>query len=127
MAEAVFNHLADGKDLSASSCGIYGDGVSPVSDNAKTALAETGIDFEHTSTPISKELVEQADFVIGMTSNHVRSIISMFPEYSDKVYAMPTDISDPYGGNIDTYRACRDEITKCVKSLIKTLTGENNG
>lgn len=127
MAEAIFNHLTDSKDLSAFSCGIYGDGVSPISGNAKTALSEIGIDFCHTSTPISKELVEDADYVIGMTENHARTIISMFPEYADKIYAMPSDISDPYGGNLGVYESCRDEIYECVKSLIKTLTGDNNG
>ena len=127
MAEAIFNHLAGGKDFYASSCGIYGDGVSPISGNAKKALAETGIDFEHTSTPISKELLEKSDYIIGMTANHAGSILSMFPECSDKVYAMPKDISDPYGGNLETYRACRDEITECVKSLITALTGEDDG
>ena len=127
MAEAIFNHFADGKDLCASSCGIYGDGVSPISDNAKKALNEIGISSEHISTPLSKELIDNADFIIGMTSNHAGSILSMFPEYSDKVYAMPKDISDPYGGNIDMYRACRDEITECIKGLIKALTGEDDG
>ena len=126
MAEAIFNYFADGKSLYASSCGIYGDGTSSISVNAKKALAETGIDFEHTSTPISKKLIEKSDYIIGMTANHAGSILSMFPEFSDKVYAMPKDISDPYGGSLETYRACRNEITECIKSLIKALTGEND-
>lgn len=127
MAEAIFNHLAEGKGLCASSCGIYGDGASTISNNAKNALAEMGIFAEHVSKPITKELIDKADIVIGITENHARNIVSMFPEYSDKVYAMPTDICDPYGGNLDTYRACMDEITECVKILIKALTGEENG
>ena len=90
-------------------------------------LAEMGIEHEHISTPITKDLIEKADFVIGMTANHARSIISMFPEYSDKIYAMPNDICDPYGGNLSVYKTCRDEITECIKSLLRTLTGEDNG
>ena len=127
MAEAIFNHLFDGKNFSALSCGIYGDGVSPISTNAKMALAEMGIAHEHISTPITKDLIEKADFVIGMTANHAGNILSMFPEYSDKVYTMPKDICDPYGGSIDVYRDCRDEITECVKSIMNALTGEENG
>lgn len=127
MAQAIFNSLAVGTELSACSCGIYGDGISPISKNAKSALAEIGIEFEHISAPISKELIKNADFIVGMTSNHARNIIALFPEYADKVYAMPMDISDPYGGNIETYRSCRDEIEICVKQLIKTLLGKQNG
>ena len=127
MAEAIFNSLTDGKDFSASSCGIYGDGVSPVSENAKKALSEIGIEFNHTSKPLTEKLICEADYVVGMTANHARSIISMFPEYSDKIYAMPKDICDPYGGNLSVYKTCREEITECIKSLLRTLTGEDNG
>ncbi len=128
MAQALFNHYTKDIDgLCASSCGIYGDGLSPISENAKTALSEMGIEFSHTSTPITKDAVENADIIIGMTANHARNIMSMFPEESDKVFTMPKDISDPYGGNIDTYRYCRDEIDEAVKMIIKNILGENNG
>ena len=127
MAEAIFNHFSHGTNLYASSCGIYGDGISQISANAKNALSEIGIDFSHTSLPVTKELIESADYVIGMTSNHANSVISMFPEYADKIFVMPKDISDPYGCNIDVYRSCRDEICECIKMLIKTLMGDDNG
>lgn len=125
MAEALFNYYTqDLPNLSASSCGLYGDGVSSVSDNAKAALSEIGIEFSHTSTPISEELLKESDYVIGMTANHARSIISNFPEYSDKVYTMPIDITDPYGGDLQTYRNCCEQIEHCIKQLIKTILGE---
>ena len=127
MAEAIFNHLAVANDFHATSCGIYGDGVSPVSDNAKAVLTEIGIDFTHTSTPISEKLIKYADYVIGMTANHAGSIISMFPEHENKIFVMPKDISDPYGGNLDVYRACRDEIEECVKSILRDFEGDSNG
>ena len=127
MAEAIFNHLENDGDISAMSCGIYGDGTSPISKNAKAVLYENGIDFSHTSTPISEELVANADYVIGMTKNHAFNIISMFPGYKDKIYAMPMDISDPFGGDIDVYRNCRNEIEDCIKSLLKAIKGDNNG
>lgn len=125
MAEALFNHLADSLDFSASSCGIYGDGVSPISENAKQALNERGINFNHTSTPVSENSLEEADYIIGMTANHSRIIISLYPKYADKIFAMPVDISDPYGGDIETYRETLCEIEKCVKQLIKTLVDED--
>ena len=126
MAEAIFNSIVDNDEYKAFSCGIYGDGSSPISENAKLVLAEKGIESSHVSTPLSESAINEADFVIGMTSNHSRNIISMFPLYADKVYTMPFDISDPYGGNVDVYRNCRNEIEECVVSVINTLKGNNN-
>lgn len=125
MAEAVFNHLADGTDFCAFSCGIYGDGVSPVSHNAKAVLAEKGIEFTHTSTAVAEELLKDADYIIGMSANHARSLIAMYPKYSDRIYALPKDISDPYGGDMDVYRQSLCEIEECVKQIIKTLLDED--
>ena len=124
MAEALFNFLSRDTDLSSASCGIYGDGISPISENAKRALDEKGIEFSHVSTPISRELIDSADIILGMTENHARTIISMFPHAKDKVYAMPIDISDPYGGNLQVYRNCCEQIEDCIRQLIKTILGE---
>lgn len=126
MAQAIFNKLSEGMDLSASSCGIYADGISPISDNATKVLKEIGIIFTHISTPITRDLIKEADYIVGMTSYHAENIISLFPDFAEKVYAVPKDISDPYGSNIEMYRACRGEIEVYVKSLIETLTGDNN-
>jgi len=126
MAEAIFNNLTKDLDFTAYSCGIYGDGVSPVSNNAKEALREIGIDCEHISTPVTKEIMNEADYIIGMTANHSRTLISMFPEHEDKIYTMPVDISDPYGGNIEIYRHCRNQLSNSIKEIIKTILGDRN-
>ena len=128
MAEALFNHYTkDINNLCASSCGIYSDGVSQISENAKRVLAESGISLNHISTPISETLVKDADYVVGMTANHAQNIMAMFPNYTDKVYTMPSDISDPYGGDIVVYRNCKKEIEEGVKILLKVLAGDDNG
>ncbi len=127
MAEAVFNRLTweDGKFF-ATSCGIYADGVSQVSENARIALMELGISFNAVSTPVSEQIIKGADTVICMTESHASTLLSMFPQYAGKIFVMPKDISDPYGGNLDVYRKCRDEITECVKIIINTLSGDSN-
>ena len=127
MAEAVFNRLTweDGKFF-ATSCGIYGDGVSQISENARIVLKELGINFNSVSTPVSEEILRKADTVICMTKNHASMLLSMFPQYADKIFVMPKDISDPFGGDIEVYRKCRDEITECIKIIINTLSGDNN-
>lgn len=127
MAQAIFNYLSEGTDICAFSCGIYGDGSSQISVNADAVLKEIGIEFKHTSTPITKEAMDDADYIVGITANHARTLISMFPESENKIYAMPIDIPDPFGGNIEIYRQCRNQLSLCIKELIKTILGENNG
>lgn len=123
MAQAVFNILVkdSGVELLADSCGLYADG-SPISENSKKALFDAGIDFDYISKPISEKLVSEADYIFGITRNHGNAIITMFPDYADKVYAFPMDISDPFGGNLETYKACLTEISKGVHLIFNKLT-----
>ena len=120
MAQAVFNSEAEklNIDAVAISRGLCAD-KSPASKNAVTALSEIGIcNFEHKSATVTYEDIENADYVIGITSGHTANLISTFPRYCDKIYSFPTDISDPYGGNIDVYRKTLFEIVDGVKSII---------
>lgn len=127
MAEAIFNYYTkDIQEISSCSCGLFADGVSKISKNARDVLSEIGIESSHISSPISEEKVKKADFIIGMTANHARTLVSMFPDHKNKIYTMPKDISDPYGCNIDVYRECRNQIEECIKVLVKTIVGEIN-
>lgn len=127
MAEAIFNSLTwKGGKFFASSCGIFADGVTPISNNAKTVLNELGITFNTVSTPVSEQIMEKADKIICMTKNHASMLLSIFPQYSGKIFAMPEDITDPFGGDANVYRKCRDEISNCINSILNELTSEYN-
>ena len=123
MAEAVFNDIANkrGIECCAFSGGLFADG-SAISDNAKTVLADIGIDTSgHISRTVRKEDIESADYVVGITLRHAGKLISEFPEFSDKIYAFPKDISDPFGGNCEVYKKCLCEITDGIEIIIKEL------
>lgn len=121
MAEAVFNHDYSESGYKAVSAGIYADGA-PISANAVAALEEAGYGhFEHISVPLSVSLIESAHLVIGMTSSHSMEIIMRYPEFADKVYCMPFDISDPYGSGLETYGKCLEEIRKALKMIYEGL------
>lgn len=127
MAEAVFNDIAkDITGLFATSCGICADGISPLSENARLALHEQGIEFSHTSRKACEEEFSDAFMIIGITSRHAMWVLQNFPKYKDKVYAMPSDISDPYGGDLDVYRKCLDEIRQAVMKIIIIILGDQN-
>ena len=123
MAEAVFNDIAGKNGIAciAFSRGLFADG-SAISDNAKTVLADRGIDASgHISKTVCKEDVESADYIVGITSRHAGKLISEFPGCADKIYAFPTDISDPFGQSTAVYKECLCEITDGIELIIKEL------
>ena len=116
MAEAVFNRLYGREGLFAESCGISADGVSPVSEGAVRALEGIGIfGFQHISRPVTEELMEKADLIIGMTASHAARLIMAFPQYATRITAMPIEIEDPYGGDDEVYRICLSEICEAIR------------
>lgn len=115
--------LLNTKKIRAASAGLYATGA-PIAKNAILALEGAGIRSlpdncykEHISRSLDLEMMEKYDRIIGMTSAHAMSIMSAFPEYASKIFCMPTDISDPYGGDEAAYDACLAEIEKGIKTL----------
>ncbi len=123
MAAALFNHMFSDENLSADSCGIMAFGE-PISENAASVLAEKGVlptphnNYPgHVSKNVTEELVADSDVVIGLTSRHAVALISYFPAYASKITVMPKEIFDPYGGNLDDYRKCLEDIEEALKIL----------
>lgn len=149
MAEALFKHiLANRKDgpqnIKVMSAGIYaweGDKASP---GAVEALREKGIDvMGHSSKLLTPKLVEKADLVLTMTSNHKRAVLEMCPGAGGKVYTLKEyvlnngdkelyisgsalkeidyDIKDPYGQSVNVYRESAEELEKHLRMLIDKI------
>ena len=118
MAEGILNDLAEKENLlvKAKSAGLFADG-SPVSEHANLVMKELGIDVaSHFSRQLTEDMVANADLVLTMTASHKQMIDALFPQYSNKVFTLAQrmgenkDISDPFGGELQEYRHCRDEI-----------------
>lgn len=122
MAAAVFNHLAEEKQLPlrAVSAGLYVTELS-ISDNAVRALEAAGIESTptnnyraHIPCAMNSTLAMQCERIVGITSSHALELISRFPQCAGKIIAMPRDISDPYGGDPARYERCLAEITRAL-------------
>lgn len=132
MAEALFRFLFPESTLVPFSRGLAADG-SPISDNAVRALEERGVVpcagasyREHVSRTVTSEDIERAQYVVGITSSHAMSLIMNFPASASKIYSMPEDIPDPYGGDLDAYRRCLEKIEKCLRDAFgQTRDGEH--
>ncbi len=135
MAEALLANKSQGK-YEGKSAGIYAAGGSGVSPQTELVLKELGIEIDHASSPLTKELLEWADLVLTMTESHKGMIGQQHPETLDKLFTLKEytggsgapvlDISDPFGGAAEVYRDTRKEIEEEVGRLIKKLE-ENEG
>ena len=103
--------------VTVSSRGLAADG-SPVSLNSKTVMAEAGIDISsHISKQITDSDISLADKIICLSPSHKAVLLSAgVPE--NKLFILGSGISDPFGGDIDVYRRCRDEIFTAIDKLI---------
>lgn len=129
MAEALLKHKGN-SDIQVKSAGVYADIGSKASNNTQLVLEENGIECNHTSSPLTEELVEWATLILTMTTSHKFSVIDRFPHSAQKVYtlkefvseqAIMPDISDPFGGPIDFYRETYKELEPLIEALEKKI------
>ncbi len=128
MAEALFLHrMGKNTKWNAASAGIYAPMGSPASDNAISALLELKIDLTgHQSKPLTPELIGHVEMIVAMTEAHRHHILDLFPEVGNRVFLInsfgtskvPADVSDPFGGSLNTYKRTRDEIDRALSDLI---------
>ena len=127
MAMALFKDAAkkENIDATAFSAGLFTEDGLPYSENSVQALKEEGIALEGSSKQLNAELVRDADMIFGLTASHGQGVISSYPEYADKVYGFPSDISDPFGGDIVTYKRCLAQIKDGIKKIVDYLKKED--
>ena len=97
----------------------------PASQNAVTAAAELGADITaHRSRMLTPALAHEARYLVCMTGAHYDRLCELFPDCADKIFTLTQqDISDPFGGDLETYRRAAAEIDAGVRSIIERLAG----
>ena len=123
MAQGLMNHLSNEKELAvqATSAGLAADGE-PIAENALAALQELGIDMSyHRSRPLNENDIENANAIFCMTQRQMMAIVSIYPASADRLYLLGEGIDDPYGGNLEMYRRCRDKIQAALPGVLKVL------
>ena len=126
MAEGLFKALNGEQKtgLEAVSAGIFTNNGMPASENAVIVSKELGADISnHKSQMLNGDIVNDAKYLVCMTGAHYDQILLKFPNVSYKLFTLlPTDIDDPFGGNIDEYRSCATQIKSAVESIIERLS-----
>lgn len=126
MAQGICEKIADDKGLpiKCESAGLSTVSGYPVSENAVTVCKELGIDISRYRTKNVRELdLSEYDSIITMSPRHKHALIALGAN-PYKIWLLGAEnggISDPYGGDENTYRACRDEIYDSINDSIKEL------
>jgi len=113
MAEALFNHLVQGRARAVSAGTQPARALDP---NALAVMAELGIDISGQSPKaLTQEMVSSATRVISMGCG---------VQESCPAWAQPDedwDLDDPYHQPIEVVRRIRDQIRERVEALAKEL------
>ena len=131
MAEGIFRHITKGS-YRVLSAGV-GAGLGHLaSEYAIQAVETLGIDLSNfRSQPLTAVLMEQADYVFGMTQSHVDAMVAMHPQAADKIFRLrefeeslhpfERDIRDPIGDSYEVYCECRDQIQDGIIAILKFM------
>ena len=126
MAQGICEKMAYDNDLpiSCKSAGLSAAKGHPVSANAVIVCKEIGVDISRYRTTNVRELdLSKFDAIFTMSMRHKHALIALGAN-PYKIWLLGAEtggISDPYGGDEDTYRRCRDEIYDAINDSIKEI------
>jgi protein-tyrosine-phosphatase len=115
-------------DWEVDSAGLAALTSTPASERAIDVAAEQGLDLsQHSSKPLSVQLLEQAQLVLVMTESHKRSLLTAAPQFAAKIHTLKSfagqsgDVDDPYGGDLHRYREAAGEIHRLITRLVEKI------
>src|SRR3954451_4548271 len=133
MAEGIFRRAVQGRgDYRIFSAGLGAMEGQPPSPYGVQAVRELGIDISNQrSRMLTPELVQQADYIFGMTHSHIDTVMMLYPQAAEKTFLLrefddtldffEKDISDPIGGSYEIYLTCRDQIEQGIPSILRFI------
>lgn len=133
LAEAIGRREAIDRgllDVDVESAGTSAWDGAPASDGALLVAMERHLDLSnHHARQLTAELVRDADLILAMGSQHLERVQALGGEAKSALlttYASEArddaQISDPFGGDLATYRATADELTKHIRLVFDRLT-----
>ena len=121
--------LVEGIEVSsAGTLALNGD---TVGEATKEVASSIGIDLsEHTSRPVTAELIRNSDLILVMEEIHKASILGLCPDLDDRVRLLRSfaphsqpgeEIYDPIGLPPLALRTCFAQILESLEGLVKTI------
>lgn len=133
MAEAIFNALAEERDLPfrAESAGTAALEGRPMVPNAVAALEEVGIYPDaHRARQVSKAMIEESDLVLVMSARQAAALHRLYGDPSRKIYTLTEyargscveeGVPDPYGHTMVAYRSSVRQLYEYVERAVDRI------
>jgi protein-tyrosine-phosphatase len=135
MAERLLRHALAAEKPPLSRLKVVSSGVAAgighaATDHSITAMKKVGIDLsDHSSRPLTQELLDSALAVFCMTETHRALIQISFERVPEHMHLFrefmgkdgETDIPDPYGQSFASYVSSRDSMVEAIPSIVRFL------
>ena len=145
MAETIARSYIKGlqcrEEVHFLSAGIYCPDGEPAAANARAVLVEMGYQNDrHLTRSLNRSIITEVDLILVMTRSQLESILEEIPEAEGKIYLLKDyalqeqhileklqspDIMDPFGGGIENYRLCAQEIEGYIAKAIDRCLKNN--
>lgn len=135
LAEALFQRLlaeSGRNDIEVLSAGTGAYEGSPASEGAYLVAIEAGLDLSaHRARLLDREMVRQADLILAMSRGHVSRVerlggegkVHLLGEYAGHG-SEGLEIRDPYGGDVEGYRATLEQLEQLLVPARDRLLAE---
>jgi protein-tyrosine-phosphatase len=133
LAEAIARREAIERgllDVDVGSAGTAAWEGAPASDGALLVALERRLDLSgHRARQLTRELVDESDVILVMGPHHLERAFALGGESRAHLLAAfaagsgeGRAISDPFGGDLETYRATFEELEEVIRRVFDRLT-----
>jgi len=117
MAAALFSRMAH---VDTESAGLYAAEGQPAAAHMLALAEEYHVNINgHRSRLVSFEMLEQAEFIVCLSAAHAMRVKDHAAH--EKIRVLGGGIADPFGGSLEEYRACAEEMNAAMPSLRKDI------
>ena len=135
MAEAIARRVAAERglaDVEISSAGTGAWDGSGASEGALLVGLERSVDLNpHRARLLTRELVDRADLVLTMSRSHAEQVEQMGGAGKTHLLtayasggASARNVADPFGGDLDGYRATFEELEREIRLVFDRIVAE---
>jgi protein-tyrosine-phosphatase len=119
-------------DVDVNSAGTSAWDGAPASDGALLVGMERGLDLsQHRAQMLTREMLAESDVVLAMGPHHLERIEALGGERKTFLVtsyasggAVQRAVSDPFGGDLDAYRATYEELDMEIRRVIDRIAAE---
>ncbi len=119
--------------ITVSSAGTSAWDGSPASEGSYLVALERGLDLStHRARMLTTDQVQRADLILTMTAAHASRVadlggaskVATMAEYAGAESAA-RDVPDPFGSDVEAYRATADIMSGLIESIVERLRKES--